>query len=460
MKLSDEGLAFIPVTPVFIAKGSIFTFAEKRNMKALSHHLNNLLKQSKARRWVCYEWFYSEIDRALFLGENDFTQCLKDYFPNLKTRCLTRTQWSMIRRMMGKPRRCSPAFLAEERKALDAKRRKIRYLMQRKARAFIIADPSDFNTFKDLPDEIALPIVIGTKVTARLRYPQDGLFSGQVDAVDTRDNTYRITFDQQDLGTCTVQDIDVESNEGHETIPISSLIAKDRPRFQMTILSPSKTRLEDALKNVDTGGSYGGFPIKFLVLATRLSKMLTVKKKCVSSLKEMNGRAERMESYGETFSRDFQRKYAGIVLELERVNKDLNTCLQGIQEYCQEPTQGNWAASLDHTNSMQTQCDREAKVMVGKSERNVQSKHMKQLISDLTSLLLQIKFFSENNLKPFELTSINKAAEKIKSRIDPRNARSFSDKVEVHLAHIQSGLAQAGNVYAFRNNFDKLAANV
>ena len=30
---------------------------------------------------------------------------------------------------------------------------------------------------------------------------------------------------------------------------------------------------------------------------------------------------EFQESYGETFSRDFQRKYAGIVLELERVNK-------------------------------------------------------------------------------------------------------------------------------------------
>ena len=29
------------------------------------------------------------------------------------------------------------------------------------------ADASDFNTFKDLPDEIALPIVIGTTVTGK-----------------------------------------------------------------------------------------------------------------------------------------------------------------------------------------------------------------------------------------------------------------------------------------------------
>ena len=34
-------------------------------------------------------------------------------------------------------------------------------------------------------------------ISARIRQPQDGLFSGQVDAVDTQDNTYRITFDRE-----------------------------------------------------------------------------------------------------------------------------------------------------------------------------------------------------------------------------------------------------------------------
>lgn len=32
---------------------------------------------------------------------------------------------------------------------------------------------------------------------ARLREPQDGLFSGQVEAVDIQDDTYRITFDRE-----------------------------------------------------------------------------------------------------------------------------------------------------------------------------------------------------------------------------------------------------------------------
>lgn len=69
--------------------------------------LRNVLKLPKAHKWVCYEWFYSDIDRCLFSGENDFSICLKESFPELKTRELTRVQWTKIRRMMGKPRRCS-----------------------------------------------------------------------------------------------------------------------------------------------------------------------------------------------------------------------------------------------------------------------------------------------------------------------------------------------------------------
>ena len=44
---------------------------------------------------------------------------------------------------------------------------------------------------------------------ARLRAPQDGLFTGSIDAVDTVNNSYRITFDKHGLGTHTVPDIEV-----------------------------------------------------------------------------------------------------------------------------------------------------------------------------------------------------------------------------------------------------------
>lgn len=44
---------------------------------------------------------------------------------------------------------------------------------------------------------------------ARLRGAHDGLFTGQIDAVDTTAATYRVTFDRNGLGTHTVPDYEV-----------------------------------------------------------------------------------------------------------------------------------------------------------------------------------------------------------------------------------------------------------
>ena len=60
---------------------------------------------------------------------------------------------------MGKPRRCSEAFFNEERAELSRKRKKIRYLQQRKI--------GDASSYKDLPEDIPMQLTIGSRVTAR-----------------------------------------------------------------------------------------------------------------------------------------------------------------------------------------------------------------------------------------------------------------------------------------------------
>ena len=86
--------------------------------------------------------------------------CMKESFPQLKTRRLTRVEWCKVRRLMGKPRRCSSAFFTEERAELARKRQKIRMLQQRK-------QLMDYTSFKDLPEQIPLLLTIGARVTAR-----------------------------------------------------------------------------------------------------------------------------------------------------------------------------------------------------------------------------------------------------------------------------------------------------
>lgn len=95
-------------------------------------------------------------------GENDFGAFLRVKFAELKTRRLHRAQWCKLRRLMGKPRRCSSAFFAEERALLQKKREKVRLIQQQHKTAEIAELIRDD---RDLPDEIPMPLVIGMKVT-------------------------------------------------------------------------------------------------------------------------------------------------------------------------------------------------------------------------------------------------------------------------------------------------------
>ncbi|KAI3363743.1 hypothetical protein L3Q82_001355 [Scortum barcoo] len=371
---------------------------DKKASQKIGLRLRNLLKLPKAHKWCIYEWFYSNIDR------------------------------------------CSSAFFAEERTALRQKRQKMRLLQQRKL--------SDVSNCKDLPDEIPLPLIIGTKVTARLRGVHDGLFTGQIDAVDTSAATYRVTFDRSGLGTHTVPDYEVLSNEPNETMPISAFAQKHRTsRYLQTLMTPPRGPYPSATTPVlmdndplinqspwrnklpgAEGDTLGGFPVKFLVQVTRLSKILMIKKEHIKHLKEMNTEAEKLKSYSMPIDLDFQKRYATTVLELEQLNKDLNKVLHEVQQFCCELAPDQGMVPADHPTELRRRCEDEAQQMVQMSnslkdgQQSVTNPSLTHLISRLTALLLQIKCLADGgDLNSFEFKSLTDSLNDIKASIDPSN---------------------------------------
>jgi hypothetical protein len=470
--LSDNGMAQTSFgsprrkarKPIKLQNTTVKGSPTKKTAMSLMSKLRNLLKLPKAFKWCYFEWFYSSIDKSLFLSDNDFCVCLKEHFPSLNAKNLRRVEWRELRRLMGKPRRCSQSFFSEERSALEDKRQKIRLLQQRKV--------TELAKFKDLPKEIPVPLVIGTKVSARLHKPQSGIFTGQIDAVDSTASTYRVQFDIPELGTHSVMDIDVQSNESEETMPMSAFALKERPKLAniptfnsvrrklsavgdpLLSNSPTRVQLQDVLDKGDH--TVGGFPIKFLALVTRLSKVLTLKREYVDKLKHLNSEAEKLKSYQLPMERDFQRKYAEVVLELERLNTDLNNYLKDVEEYCVNMNSIQGSDSLDQSDGLQKSCEKHAKSMVehlsGDVDHDVENGSTLQLIASLSALLLQVKMLAESDLNSFEFKSLVDSVQELKKMVDSTNVSSFQNNVEIHIAHIQSGLSQMGNLQAFSTN--------
>lgn len=447
--------------------------SEKRIAKKVGSRLKNLLKLPKAHKMCIYEWFYSNVDNALFNENNDFCMCLKESFPELKTHTLTRAHWSKIRRLMGKPRRCSEAFFHEERLALANKRNKIRLLQQNKI-------PKEDQDTWSLPREVPLPLVVGTNVTAWLRGDHhDGLFTGQIDAIDAGNATYRVTFDRSNLGTHVVPDVEVCSFEPQDTINIVSMMdqSHDQPdqRFSFPVSLPTESETSGVTSNPtdhdpilgrspirsklhltssvdEEGGTLGGFPIQLLKKVARLSRVLTIKREKIQKLSDMNAQAEKFNSYGETLNLEFQRKYATVVLDLERLNKDLNELLVGVQRFCLElyPEQ---ILPIDETSHIRKQCNMYAQDLIAsknptaamgdvdkKAGEVVASGHLTDLVTRLTSLMFQVKTLNECQGTSIEFKSLTDSMKELKADIDPANATCFQNNVEIHIAHIKDGM--------------------
>ncbi|KAK9509522.1 hypothetical protein O3M35_006823 [Rhynocoris fuscipes] len=398
--------------------------------------LRNLLKLPKAHKWVCYEWFYSTIDTALFGGENDFTICLKESFPQLKTYMLSRVEWCKMRRMMGKPRRCSQAFFEEERKELDRKRAKIRQLQQRK--------PTDLNSCKDLPAEIPLQLVIGTKVTARLRSPQDGLFCGSIDAFDTSNNTYRITFERQGLGTHSIPDFEVLANEPVETISVMSMAHALRPTKHSAAnsLDPTYGSQSDGKPDGHSMEQQpsNGFPTSALEHFVQLNKIIELKRSKVSALREMNTEAERKQNFSEYLTEEFVKRYATSIIEIDQINIALRQLLTNVQQLCQELLPDMSMVAMLTPNYLRNQSLEEAKSMVDRFKCSV-SHSVLDLVIELTALVIQIKSLSENDRSSFEVEVLTRSMETIKKKLSPKNKNMFENNIEVHMKEIQYGLS-------------------
>ncbi|XP_039040467.1 protein ALWAYS EARLY 2-like isoform X2 [Hibiscus syriacus] len=203
--------------------------------ETLKQRLSSCISSNLARRWCCFEWFYSPIDYAWF-AKREFVEYLNhvslDHIPRL-----TRVEWGVIRSSLGKPRRLSERFLFEEREKLKQYRESVRQHYTRLR----------LGTREGLATDLAPPLSVGQRVIAihpKTREVDDG----KVLSVDH--DRCRVQFDILDLGVEFVMDIDCMPINSLENMP--ETLKRQNIAFDKSSLAP---RGSQGNGNLELGGS-------------------------------------------------------------------------------------------------------------------------------------------------------------------------------------------------------------
>ncbi|VDP92769.1 unnamed protein product [Echinostoma caproni] len=143
---------------------------------------------------------YQEFDYVPYVDVTDggppVALILREHFPNLKTRRMCRGHWAIVRRIIGRPRRFSPTFLAEERGSVQGKRRNLHYLQHLTASGSLgpMASEHLSSLLTCLPATSRVPprLPVGTKVCLSLYTPLQGLYLGVVEDSCPGDGHYTV----------------------------------------------------------------------------------------------------------------------------------------------------------------------------------------------------------------------------------------------------------------------------
>nr|CAD2176493.1 unnamed protein product [Meloidogyne enterolobii] len=472
-------------------------------LKADLRKLKNVLKLPKARRFVFCEYFYSGVDQQIFLSENEFAQLMKESFPNLKCTKMRKPEWREVRRLVGRPRRCSQAFLNEEREALEEKRQKIRQIYEGTCSS--IDDDSI-----DLPSYLPRPPVLGQRIYARVHNPKDGIYAGSIDAVSAGEGSYRVIFEDSTIPPSVIKDYELmfdqpadllsiqyflEQNHANRSRssgiinPLSTTKSPQKQQQQSSSSSQQPNSLEKqqpinynqnnltknvaeyqqhskptitenqqilhslARNEVETREKHpvkavigkeekvGNFPVRMLVILVKLCKVLETKKQLISNMISMNDCAERMNLFGGKYPHEFKIKFAQIILDLETVNKLLESYMSSIHLHYNAliPHLSN-PTPMDRPEIFRKTCNTHAFQIVKhcNSELNVRNKRILHLITSLISLLLQLRTIGaeKKRLSPLDSQIFAESLKQIRLHIAPKNAAAFQDYIEVHMKQI------------------------
>ena len=284
----------------------------------------------RTRRWAFFEFFYSAIDRSWFMS--DGLDALARHCGIPPKAKLTRREWSVLRSMLGRPRRLSLAFLREQRAKLEAHRQRSRASYSMGTSEGNVEGSESRHEMEHLPGVIP----VGARVVAR--HPTTrALHDGSILTLGA--NSYRVQFDRQELGVELVRDIDVMPVEPWVCLPPAmlerrrELVLNGRVVIDgMPVVPPQKEDQTQPPVVIEPSG-----PIPDVGSMAKLMAALDRKEAILSQLRAMNDEAAAGVhtvpggSQG-TLSPAFVQSYADLTHRLEEMSRLVQEHMDAVEK--------------------------------------------------------------------------------------------------------------------------------
>ncbi|XP_053670376.1 protein lin-9 homolog [Anopheles nili] len=424
---------------------------DKAWCEMLGHQFRNFLLLPKAHRFCYYEFFYSDIDRNLFGAAGEFEQMVRIHYPQLKTNNLTRAEWRKLRASFGKPRLFSPAFVMEERMELLRKREKIRVLQSNSL--------SDISFTEGLPNTISKLISPGAKVTAKLRTPYDGLYNGTVETYVPESKSYKVTFDRSGLGSRLIPDYEVFSLEQPAKINLNSITKDYSVAYQdasFYLASPTTKQAKnpgDPLLGCETAHklsssdrkvffpkeNIGGYPVKYLELIVRTKKTLSAKQMKLLRLQNITSEAQIYKSFDNPLPEEFKKRYAMLIVAIDKLNRDLGDQVSQLREYVGTLTDDpDMLAMITPSHYREQSREKAALIFQKNNKGHVKNEHIANLIKHLTTIMYLASNVSKNEEDELSIMALKGEIVETREIIEPANIAAFNRNVANHMSYMEA----------------------
>jgi hypothetical protein len=194
-----------------------------------------------------------------------------------------------------------------------------------------------------------------------------------------------------------------------------------------------------------TTGSIGGYPIKLLETMVLVRKTLETKQLQLLKIRRLNVEAEVVKSFGDIAPEDFQKKYATLLIEMERINRDLADFMNILQAQLDLfITDKDELLTITPTYLREKCRDLAMQTFAKNNNNSIQDDTMIKLIGNLATIM-----WVTSNLKNEQYSNVEEVLEgclvETRKSLDPENRSLFDKSVQSHIQQIQIGIFDENN---------------